>query len=323
MVPGETVDGYGTLSELGGSTREARYRINNAVPNSNVRSTISGNSNEVLDLPVFYNIPIVPLITEEEIEARKPKVEPAFKYNTDAQSIVIELSKRIQNVLGENTVHLITSDELDEIAESPEQLLSMQESKGFIHNGEIYINVSKFDKSNDIDSSSTMFHEFAHIIFAAMKNSKDSEIRNVYYKAISMVKDSSEFEAIASHYPDLVGSDLYEEAFVNMLELYLKGKTYITLEGDTKPTLSGFLTANETTFIDTISFLLGLNKGYVKSIKAIQGQTLEDVMTKFGFMMLHNEIQINKTTVIDSQKQSTIKQNLYEDNKLTMKCENE
>ena len=199
----------------------------------------------------------------------------------------------------------------------------MQESKGFIHNGEIYINVSKFDKSNDIDTSSTMFHEFAHILFAVMKNSRNSEIRDVYYKAISMVKDSSEFEAIASHYPDLVGSDLYEEAFVNMLELYLKGKTYITLEGDIKPTLSGFLTANETTFVDTISFLLGLDKGYVKSIKDVQGQTLEDVMTKFGFMLLHNEIQINKTTVIDSQKQSTVKQNLYEDNKLTMKCENE
>ena len=111
------------------------------------------------------------------------------------------------------------------------------------------------------------------------------------------------------------------------MQTYLEGKEYLpvdaTDETDTAFTLSGFFNENESTFINTISFLLGLNPGYVRNAKEIVGQDLDTIMTKFGFMLLHNEIQINKTTVIDSQKQSTVKQNLYEDNKLTMKCENE
>ena len=70
LISGEEVDGYGLLTELGGSTSEARYRIKNSVTNSDITSTISGNSNSILDLPVFYNIPIVPLITE----TNEPKV---------------------------------------------------------------------------------------------------------------------------------------------------------------------------------------------------------------------------------------------------------
>lgn len=322
LTPGETIDGYGTLSELGGSTSEARYRINNAVPNSNVRSTISGNSDAVLDLPAFYNIPIVPLITEEEIEARKPKVEPAFKYAIDPTSIAVELSKRVQQVLGENTVHLITEEELEEFNSLP-QYESMKASNGFIYNGEVYVNISRCQGM----PSGVLFHEFAHIVFAAMKNSKDLKTREAYYSILANVKNHSKFEEIAARYPGVVGSDLYEEVFVNLLQTYLEGKEYLpvdaTDETDTAFTLSGFFNENESTFINTISFLLGLNPGYVRSAKEIVGQDLDTVMTKFGFMLLHNEIQINKTTVIDSQKQSTVKQNLYEDNKLTMKCENE
>lgn len=322
LIPGETVDGYGTLSELGGSTREARYRINNAVPNSNVRSTISGNSDAVLDLPVFYNIPIVPLITEEEIEARKPKVEPAFKYAMDPTSIAVELSKRVQQVLGENTVHLITDEELEEFNSLP-QYESMKDSNGFIYNGEVYVNISRCQGM----PSGVLFHEFAHIVFAAMKNSKDLKTREAYYSILANVKNHSKFEEIAARYPGVVGSDLYEEVFVNLLQTYLEGKEYLpvdaTDETDTAFTLSGFFNENESTFVNTISFLLGLNPGYVRNAKEIVGQDLDTIMTKFGFMLLHNEIQINKTTVIDSQKQSTVKQNLYEDNKLTMKCENE
>ena len=322
LISGEEVDGYGLLTELGGSTSEARYRIKNAVTNSDITSTISGNSNSILDLPVFYNIPIVPLITEEEIEVRKAKVEPAFKYAMDPTSIAIELSKRVQQVLGENTVHLITDEELEEFNSLP-QYEMMKDSNGFIHDGEVYINISRCKGM----PSGVLFHEFAHIVFAAMKNSKDTKTRAAYYTILGNVKNHSKFEEIAANYPGVVGSDLYEEVFVNLLQTYLEGKEYLpvdaTDETDTAFTLSGFFNENPDTFINTISFLLGLNKGYVKSAKDIIGQDLDTIMTKFGYMMLHNEIQIDKTTVIDSQKQSTVKQNLYKDNKLTMKCENE
>lgn len=80
---------------------------------------------------------------------------------------------------------------------------------GFVMNGKIYINKSRFN--NVADAIGVEAHELSHLVLAAMKVNQDYNFRNAFYKLLASVKNDPDYNKYMEAYPDLVGSDLDEE----------------------------------------------------------------------------------------------------------------
>ena len=114
-----------------------------------------------------------------------------------------------------------TGQKIEVITDENVKEKNLPKERGFIKDGVIYINKSRFN-----DASSLLgvgIHELSHAILAAIKTS-DKEIKQRYYDLLGSLKDDPEFETIAAMYPDRVGSDLLEEVFCNKLEKLLMNK---------------------------------------------------------------------------------------------------
>lgn len=303
-----------SFNELGASAEEAKYRIVRDNPDTRVKTTITAMGNpQLLDLPLFYNSPINSILSDEE-KARQEKERPTiqYKYDLDPTAITVELVKQLQRRIPESKITIITDEELEERFGQLPQFSDICDSKGFILDGDIYINVSK---CADL-SSAVLLHEFAHVVLAYIKYGKP----DLYYTILSSVKDNPKFDEIAAAYPNHVGSDLYEEVFANLLETFLAGKEYITDDGETKRVTSGFMINYMEGIMSAFNYLFDLND-YIIKPKDVIDSKLDDVLMKFGHNLLDGNIEIGKTVIQDSQLQNTIKQDLYKDNKLTNSCD--
>jgi hypothetical protein len=80
-------------------------------------------------------------------------------------------------------------------------------ANGFVHNGQIYLNIDKF---NNVESAKEILtHELMHCALAIHKMTEPE----VYYSMISSVREDPRYEQIAKGYEDCVGSDLDEEVY--------------------------------------------------------------------------------------------------------------
>lgn len=117
--------------------------------------------------------------------------------------------------------------EKSEIAEqfkkyTPEQIEQLQNSKGFIIDGTIYLNRDK-----DLFSLDTPIHEIMHFIAAGMKFNSDPNIKNIYYKLLDNVvsrvqnpktdEERELFDKLNEKYKYLAASDKSEEFLVTLL----------------------------------------------------------------------------------------------------------
>ena len=302
-------------AELAVSVNEAKRRIKKDNPDSklNVSSGIELGPDFVLDLQDFYGLPNHNVVSPDKLST-SPVETPVYKYTLDQQAVVVEMVKQLNKRLTDSEIHLITDDELLDFKDRP-QYNEIAKSKGFVLDGEIYINVSRM-------SGATLLHEFAHVVLAAMKS--NPQTRDIYYQLVTSVKDLQEFDQIAELYPNHVGSDLYEEVFAYTLEMYLDNKEYLPSdaidETDTSAVLYSVSTNNKDAILQAISYLLGLDSG-IRKIEDIIDKPITEILDKFGFNLLNSSVPISKTIIIDSQKQNTVKQELFKENKLNMKCD--
>ena len=108
---------------------------------------------------------------------------------------------------------------------SPEEIEVLQNSTGFIINGEIYLNSTSGKFSLDAP-----LHEMMHFVAAAMKFNPNPTIRNYYYKLLDMVTERmvdpkteedkklvAAFNDEKSPYRNRVASDKAEEYLVTLL----------------------------------------------------------------------------------------------------------
>ena len=197
----------------------------------------------------------------------------------------------------------------------------MMKSKGFIYNGDIYINLDRFHDKSMYGAFETAVHEIAHIILAnwKLKNPRG------YYDLISRVRNHEKFDQIAANYEGVVGSDLAEEVFVNLLEMYLSNKQYLPFNAennsDTKRVTEGFASNIESGVIEMVSDLLKLGKDTKLKKEDIISADLNTLFDKFGYNVLHTSIPVDKAVIMDKQKQDTIKRQLWNDEKLTNSCD--
>lgn len=140
------------------------------------------------------------------------KVTP--DYNVNNQYLVNTTLDKLADLYGIQ-IHSLTNEE---IAKDPElsKIPNLQTVKGFIRNGEIYINTSNA-------SIDTKLHEMLHLIFGSVKYQN----RELYDNLIQMATQFSTFKSFADDQVNSFGpatqNDLAEEFMVTELAKYLTG----------------------------------------------------------------------------------------------------
>lgn len=308
-----------TLNDLGALQQEAEYKINRDNPDSRVPfselAILQTQVTTAIDLPYFYKMPIKNVLTAEEIAKQKENLlKPAYAYDLDAVAITTELVKQLQKRTNAD-IHLITDEDLEQFKDSS-QFSEICDSKGFIMNGEIYINLTK---SGEL-SSDVLLHEFAHIVLAYLKFSDVPQNRNLYYTILSNVKNHPAFSEIAARYPNYIGSDLYEEVFANLLQDFLAGKEYLDDYGNSRKVSSGFMTNYKEDIIKSLNYLFDL-QGRIIRAEDVVNKSMEDVLSAFGYNLLNSSVEISKAIIENAQMHNTIKQQLYNEQKITNSCD--
>lgn len=145
----------------------------------------------------------------------------SYKYNSiDVFDAFVDA---IQNTYGKNIpIETVDSEDINNKFSdySDEEVETLQNSNGFIIDGKIYLNRSKFSLDSPI-------HEIMHFIAAGMKFNSDPNIRNIYYRLLSNVEaryqnptDEAEaelFEQLSDKYKNRTASDKAEEFLVTLL----------------------------------------------------------------------------------------------------------
>lgn len=173
--------------------------------------------------------------------------------------------------------------------------------RGFIKDGVVYLNKSRF---NDAASAIGVgIHELAHLVFAAIKSSKDdSPEKQLYYKLLYMIHNDPEYVTIASRYEDRVGSDLDEEVLCSKIERLLTNKLLTNSEVELGLLQSGLL-------IDSIQKLFP--EGNITFDQLI-GMNLEEAIERGAYSMFNFVGSITQDYILGSQKLATLKTRLYD-----------
>ena len=126
-----------------------------------------------------------------------------------------DLSDKISDKLGIK-IHVETQSNLEQLfSEWGEEILN--DAKGFVRNGEIYINGS-------VATEKDLFHEYTHIMLGVLK------ARNFdnYYNLMDIVANTDIGKNIKNlkrkNYPNLSDSDLNEEVFADLFADFIQGR---------------------------------------------------------------------------------------------------
>ena len=113
---------------------------------------------------------LIPIKEEALPEYRKDRRYPIRSVIDAAQQV---LAPRLGGV----KLNIITNEHAEELSKASERDMS---AKAFIMNGEIYVN-------KDLANAEDLFHEYTHILLGYLKNNKDENIRNMYFKHLEEV----------------------------------------------------------------------------------------------------------------------------------------
>ena len=201
---------------------------------------------------------LIPIKEEALPEYRKDRRYPIRSVIDAAQQV---LAPRLGGV----KLNIITNEQAEELSKASERDMS---AKAFIMNGEIYVN-------KDLANAEDLFHEYTHILLGYLKNNKDENIRNMYFKLLEEVWNLGEqdlardsIERIYSKYAKI---DQMEEYFA------LRFSRWINDNADAKYDI---IFSNKALGKEA-SKLFDPNN-YSKSIKELFGSTIETVLLGFN-----------------------------------------
>lgn len=211
-----------SLDELKMNLDDVIYRIDKYVDNSSIRpkkQNIKNNPDFTFELPSI-------LKTKKIVNKTKSKTTETFTPMSERQAILNNLIHKSMGIValteedyedGEflNSIGLFRLTGLDEFS---------KQQKAFIAGGKIFVNSWKMDVSDPI-------HEYAHLVLAGLKWNSNEGARDYYYGLISSVVNHPMYNEIAERYKIngeyfLHGSDLQEEVFVNLFQMYLQNHVF-------------------------------------------------------------------------------------------------
>lgn len=250
----------------------------------------NGNRKAILELAKNTNISSnnEEELKFDELESTPEQLELFTDYYDTKPSKESELISKIKiaNIKGLYTVY--NSDfELDpKYIELAEKNPYIKSAKGFVLNGEIYINVNKA-------TDDTIIHEFSHLYLADAKLKHSDE----YYQLLSQVRKTSTWKSLRDRpeYKNKQGSDFDEEVLATIIDKYYKN--YNENSGDS--------------FIEDIEDEIAI-------------QILDLVSPEFKDLLLKNTLPVLGDAFITNyalnQRSATIKRKLFDRKDIEWKC---
>jgi len=318
------LDDNGTINY---NLTEAKYRIIKDNSNSRVRLTndeksvvnpnASLGSDFTLDLPISSTQNNGILYQDlNDIDDFGTLINSTK--NISLFEVLDSLTESINSRLGEESVVFTNSEELKEMFGDDPDLTSMQNSRGFVKDGKIYLvddNYIEDDQHLGVLETyqdtfkkeiPTLMHEFSHLVLAAMKYGDD---KDVYYSMLAKVKQSPLFEKYANRYPNAVGSDLLEEVFTSMVEDYLCNR----------PLLSINIEEFENNLLKGLSQMLQLDSP-ITDPKELINKPLTSIISKFASNLFQSETLIDKQDMINNARVRALKERLFNEGFLKQEC---
>ena len=202
---------------------------------------------------------LIPISEEVLPEYRKDRRYPIRSVIDAAQQV---LAPRLGGV----KMNVITNEEAEELSKASERDIS---AKAFIMNGEIYIN-------KDLANPEDLFHEYTHILLGYLKNNKDENIRNIYFKLLEEVWELGEQDLERDRIQERTYSDY---ARIDQMEEYfaLKFSKWVKNNSDAKYDII----FSDKALGKAATKLFDPNN-YSKSIKELFGSTIETVLLGFN-----------------------------------------
>lgn len=143
-----------------------------------------------------------------------------FKNEYDYQSnnsdtVYLDMITRLSNLYGVG-IYLTNNEEIKEDQELKD-LVDASSAKGFIYNGNIYINT-------DNATLDTPIHELLHLVFGSMRYTNPE----LYFNTIQKSENFTSYAQLSKLYPNRTKSDLAEEVYITEMAKYIAkgGKTF-------------------------------------------------------------------------------------------------
>ena len=136
----------------------------------------------------------------------KPQIELEESYSPEKSRIIInEGLNKMSKLYGINIIP-VTTEEIQDIPNAGVV-------KGFVHNGNIYINT-------DNATIDTSIHEMMHIFLGGVRYSDP----NTYFKLVDSVEQLDRYQELSLQFPNKTRGDLNEEIFVQEFSKHIKNQ---------------------------------------------------------------------------------------------------
>ena len=138
-----------------------------------------------------------------------------YQNNTNSDIVYSDIITRLSDIYGIG-IHLTNNSD-----PNMPKVIDATSAKGFIYNGEIYINT-------DNATLDTPLHELLHIIFGTMRYTNPE----LYFNTIQKAEQLPSYYQLSKLYPDRTRSDLAEEVYITEMA---KKIAYGSIELDSDP----------------------------------------------------------------------------------------
>ena len=216
--------------------------------------------------------------------------------DTQIQCGIIDSLNKMKQLYGINIIPISSDDSFPG--------LNVNQSKAFIYNGNIYVNID----NATIDSP---IHEMLHILLGSMSRYNPS----LFYQLANSVEEIPNYEERIQYYPNRTRSDINEEIFVEELSKFLTNQSSIfdNFNESTVNQIMYYIQRDLDTLFDGNYSVRSLDEVFNCSLKELAE------LTESNIFNIENGGSLNPSTI--HRMLANIKEQYLKTNELTENCE--
>lgn len=216
--------------------------------------------------------------------------------DTQIQCGIIDSLNKMRQLYGINIIPISSDDSFPE--------LNINQSKAFIYNGNIYVNID----NATIDSP---IHEMLHILLGSMNRYNPS----LFYQLVNSVENIPNYEERIKYYPNRTRTDVNEEIFVEELSKHLTNQHSIfdNFDENIINQIMYYIQRDLDTMFDGNYSVRSLDEVFNCSLKELAE------LTESNIFNIENGGSLNPSTI--HRMLANIKEHYLKTNELTENCE--